>query len=66
MSLTLFALTGFSLTILLAYLDPVTGAFIVQSIIGGLLGGWYLLKNYSRQIYAYFTGGTEESESASP
>lgn len=58
-----------ALTFSIGYLDPVTGTFIVQAIIGGLLGGWYLLKKYSRRIYAYLTGtapaeATEEAESA--
>jgi positive regulator of sigma E activity len=58
-----------ALTFTIGYLDPVTATFIVQSIIGGLLGGWYVLKKYSRQIYAYLAGteldeATEEAESA--
>jgi hypothetical protein len=53
--LTLFAL-------LIAYLDPVTGSFIVQAVIGGLLGGWYILKKYYNRVRTYFLGGKADSD----
>lgn len=38
----------------LAYLDPVTGSFILQAIIGFVLGGWYLIKRYYNRIRSFF------------
>ena len=57
---SVLALFTFSMS--LAYLDPVTGTFIVQAIIGGLLGGWYVIKKYYNRIHAYFTGAVEEKD----
>jgi hypothetical protein len=53
-----------SLALSLAYLDPVTGTFIVQAIIGGLLGGWYVLKKYYNRIHAYLVGTTHDEEAS--
>lgn len=36
-----------------AYLDPGTGSFILQLLIGGALGGLYILKRFWRQISAF-------------
>lgn len=33
-----------------AYLDPGTGSYIIQLIIGGLLGSGYLIKTYWKEI----------------
>ncbi|MBB4059634.1 hypothetical protein [Salinibacter ruber] len=61
---TLSLLTSFALALSLAYLDPVTGTFIVQTIIGGLLGGWYILKKYYNRIHAYLAGTTGDEEAS--
>lgn len=55
---------GALLSLSLAYLDPVTGTFIVQAIIGGLLGGWYVLKKYYNRIHAYITGTARDGEAS--
>ena len=39
---------------LLAYLDPGTGSFLLQSLAGGLFGGLYLAKRYWRQVKGAF------------
>lgn len=38
-----------------AYLDPGTGSFVLQLLIGGALGGLYILKRFWRQITAFFS-----------
>lgn len=37
-----------------AYLDPGTGSYITQLLIGGALGGGYLVKLYWKKIVAIF------------
>lgn len=37
-----------------AYLDPGTGSYIIQLIIGAFLGGGYLIKVYWKEIKAKF------------
>lgn len=37
-----------------AYLDPGTGSYIIQLLIGALLGGGYVLKNYWKEINSKF------------
>ncbi|HEX9817921.1 MAG TPA: hypothetical protein VGA89_03490 [Patescibacteria group bacterium] len=39
-----------------AYLDPGTGSYITQLIIGGLVGGLYLLKVYFSKIVSFIKG----------
>lgn len=34
-----------------AYIDPGTGSLIVQSIIGGILGAFFLLKNHIKALW---------------
>ena len=38
-----------------AYLDPGTGSFLVQLLIGGIVGGIVLLKAYWTKIRAFFS-----------
>lgn len=38
-----------------AYLDPGTGSFLLQLLIGSALGGLYLCKRFWRQIAAFLT-----------
>jgi hypothetical protein len=52
----------FPSALLIAYLDPVTGSFIVQAVIGGLLGAWYILKKYYNRVRAYFFGEKADSD----
>lgn len=39
-----------------AYLDPGTGSYIIQIIIGSALGAGYVLKVYFGRIVKFFTG----------
>lgn len=38
-----------------AYIDPGTGSYIIQVMIGGLLGGAFALKVYWKKVRAYFS-----------
>lgn len=38
-----------------AYLDPGTGSFLFQFIIGAVVGGVFLLKVYWKKITGFFT-----------
>ena len=38
-----------------AYLDPGSGSYIIQILIGTLLGGFFAIKIYWRKIKAYFS-----------
>jgi hypothetical protein len=38
-----------------AYIDPGTGSYIIQVIIGGLLGAVFALKIYWKKVRAYFS-----------
>jgi hypothetical protein len=38
-----------------AYIDPGTGSYIIQIIIGGLLGVMFALKVYWKKLKAYFS-----------
>ena len=37
-----------------AYIDPGTGSYIIQVVIGGLLGAAFALKIYWKKVKAYF------------
>ena len=37
-----------------AYLDPGSGNYIIQILIGAILGGAYAIKTYYKRIYLYF------------
>lgn len=39
-----------------AYLDPGTGSYIIQILIGATLGAGYVLKAYGSRIIRYFSG----------
>jgi multisubunit Na+/H+ antiporter MnhC subunit len=47
-----------------AYIDPGTGAIILQALVGGVAGGLFLLKLYWQRLKNYFSsdskGSTEE------
>ena len=43
----------------LAYLDPGTGSFLVQLLIGGIVGALVLLKAYWAKIRAFFSKGNQ-------
>ena len=36
------------------YLDPGTGSLLIQIVIGVLIGGWFVIKNYWIRIKQYF------------
>jgi len=38
-----------------AYIDPGTGSYIIQVVIGGLLGAAFALKVYWKKVRAYFS-----------
>ncbi len=38
-----------------AYIDPGTGSYIIQVMIGGLLGAAFALKVYWKKVKAYFS-----------
>jgi hypothetical protein len=44
-----------------AYLDPMTGSFIIQTIIGALLGAVYVVKKYYKRIKGHLTGEKPEN-----
>ena len=41
--------------IILAYLDPGSGSYLIQILIAALLGGAFVIKSFWRQITSYFT-----------
>ena len=57
-----------AVTVLLAhrtaygYLDPGTGSYILQILLGGLLGGLFVLKMYWRRITTWAFRGKREKE----
>ena len=52
-----------------AYLDPGTGSYVVQLLIGGLLGGLFALGVFWRRVLAFikrlFKHGSSDEESRS-
>lgn len=46
----------------LAYLDPGTGAMIIQGLIGAVLGGLYILKLYWYRIIGFITGNKDTDD----
>jgi hypothetical protein len=40
--------------VILAYLDPGSGSYLIQLLIAALLGGGFLIKAFWRQISAFF------------
>jgi hypothetical protein len=55
-------------TLLLAYLDPVSGGFILYVIVGLFASAWVVLKKWGHQIKAMITGKPieEEAEDEAP
>lgn len=37
------------------YIDPGTGSLILQLLIGAMVGGWYVAKNYWLRIKSFFS-----------
>jgi hypothetical protein len=50
----------------LAYLDPGTGSFLVQLLIGGLVGILVILKAYWAKIRAFFSKGNQNQTEVLP
>lgn len=48
-----------------AYLDPGTGSFLLQVIVGGFLGGVFIIKGYWQRISAFFTKKKSNQSSTS-
>ncbi|MCB9422033.1 MAG: hypothetical protein H6667_19690 [Ardenticatenaceae bacterium] len=51
-------LSGYKLV--LAYLDPGTGSFLVQLLIGGVVGALVVLKAYWTKIRSFFSKGNQD------
>ena len=49
-------------TAALAYIDPGTGSFVIQGIIGAVIGGAFAIKLYWNKIKAALTGKSLEEE----
>ena len=49
----------------LAYLDPVSGSFIIQLLIAGLVGAGFLIKVYWKKIKGFFSRFASKKEDAS-
>jgi hypothetical protein len=46
-----------------AYLDPGTGSFLIQIIVGGFLGGIFIIKGYWQRISAFFSKNKQDDSS---
>lgn len=51
-------------TVILAYLDPGSGSFLIQLLLAGGLGAAFLIKTYWRKIKALFTKNKDEETRA--
>ncbi len=45
-----------------AYLDPATGSIVLQGIIAGIVGGWFVIKSYWHRIKAFFLRNNESEQ----
>ena len=45
-----------------AYLDPGTGSFVIQCIVGGVLAAAFTVKQYWLAIKNFFTGKKQATE----
>ena len=45
-----------------AYIDPGTGSFVIQGIIGAVVGGAFVLKVFWKRIKAALTGKSVEED----
>jgi hypothetical protein len=52
--------------VLLAYLDPGSGSFILQLLVAGILGGLVALRMYWSKIKARFTRKPEDAPEDKP
>jgi len=46
-----------------AYLDPGTGSYLLQIIVGGALGGAFLVKSYWQRIVLFFSSKNQKKSS---
>ena len=49
-----------------AYLDPGTGAIILQMLLGGVAGALVILKLYWHRFTSFFRRGRKDPEAAAP
>ena len=49
--------------ILLLYIDPGSGSYLVQVVIAGILGAFFYFKNIWRKIRAFFTRDKKDETS---
>jgi hypothetical protein len=49
---------------ILAYLDPGTGSMVLQLLIGGLLGGAFVIKHQWKRITNFFSKNKDATESS--
>lgn len=47
-----------------AYLDPGASSLILQSIIGGLVGGLFVIRTYWARLVGFFTGAGKTDDPA--
>jgi len=47
-----------SMTLVLAYLDPGTGSFMLQVMMAGLLSGMYVVSQHWRNLKAFVFGSS--------
>ena len=45
-----------------AYLDPGSGSYMIQILIGMLLGGFFAIKIYWRKLKSYFSKDKKDEE----
>lgn len=44
----------------LLYIDPTTGNFLLQLLLGGIATGWLFLKFFGKKILTFFGRGEKE------
>jgi hypothetical protein len=47
---------------LAAYIDPGSGSYLIQALMAGLLGGFFAVKTFWKQIRSYFSRGNSSSD----
>lgn len=52
------------MAILFAYVDPGTGSFVLQAVVGAVMGGAYLVRGRLRLIMAKLRGRKKDSDTA--
>jgi hypothetical protein len=66
MSLEILSPTAFGAPVLLAYLDPGSGSYLLQLLIAGLLGGAFVIKSQWARIRAWFSRKSPPEDPGTP